>query len=161
MKEALPCTCPIQPAWGRTWKGENSSTDLLWFPISSKWLGSCLLDKLSSLLSHKSCEPLSSNFLLIHLLLWTEVLIGLWWLQPRTLSQDSGRNYKVSESHGQTERMVSVIGSFALCISGHVLQQFVVHIITTITNLYTLIQWIGGRWLEKDGDSVGSRNKQF
>lgn len=83
------------------------------------------------------CSPtnpvsLSSNFLPVHLLLWTEVSIGLWWLQPRTLT-DSGRNYKVSESHGQTGRIVSVIDSSAVCASGHVLQQFVVHIITTIT----------------------------
>lgn len=81
------------------------------------------------------CSPtnpmsLSSNFLPIHLLLWTEVSIGLWWMQPRTLT-DSGRNYKISESHGQT-RMVPVIGSSAVCVSGHVLQQVVVHIITII-----------------------------
>lgn len=44
---------------------------------------------------------------------------------------DSGMNFKVTESHGQADRTVSVIGSFAICISGHALQLFVAHITTT------------------------------
>lgn len=38
---------------------------------------------------------------------------------------DSGLNSKVEESHGQADGIVSVIGSSAICISGHAFQLFV------------------------------------